>query len=78
MRLIKLNDVIVNLDKIKLIKGESSCGDKKVSIYIDNIYIGQCKSVEDYRVWLQSLYEIIQSDYPAEVVSEKEKEFYIK
>ena len=45
MRLINVNnELILNLDKIAVINGKPNCGDKGVSVYADDNYIGRCEN----------------------------------
>ena len=71
MRLIRFNDVIVNLDKIILIKGQdTSEGTVKVYAYIqsDYYYIGECRNREDYQKFIGYVYSRLEDEFPNEVV----------
>lgn len=63
MRLIKVNDIILNMDNIVVIKGsklgEDYSGGVDVYAYSadQRIYLGHCDSQEDYQQWIDALYE---------------------
>ena len=73
MRLVKISDVIVNMDKVVMIKGKSTSSDT-INVYIyttDNqqIYLGECQNKSSYGEFVQELYEGLLSQFPDDVVS---------
>lgn len=84
MRLVKINDVILNLDKIVLIKGELSSNDATevyVKVYVENgdyILLGRCESQEDYQELMNILYKEFSEQFIGDVVSidDEEKELW--
>lgn len=73
MRLIKIDNIIMNLDNIVMIKGfkgDGGCID--VYIYPTNkerIYLGECENQNAYEQFNQALYKGLLSQFPDEVVS---------
>lgn len=73
MRLIKFNDIIVNLDNIVMIKGFKGNGES-IDVYLyptnkERIYLGECKNENDYKEFSQVVYEGLLSQFPDEVIS---------
>ena len=62
MRLIKIKDLILNMDNIAVIKGdiigEDYGGGIKVYAYSSGqkIYLGKCDSEEEYQEWIDAAY----------------------
>ena len=72
MRLVKINDVILNMDNIAVIKGKDIANDKvNVYAYTTNqeIWLGICDSREDYQQWVDALYGKFSEHFLGEVVS---------
>ena len=88
MRLIKLNDVILNVDRIAVIKG-SRCGEDYGGGFIVRAYVnssnyvelGRCETQEDYENFMSMLYMQFQWSFEDEVApiqaKETEKELWV-
>ena len=76
MRLVKVNDIILNMDRISIIEG-SRTGDKiYVYAYTDGshcVKLGRCESESDYQRFMDILYEELQDKFEDEVISRKAK-----
>lgn len=72
MRLVKINDVILNMDNITMIKSKDTVNNK-VSVYAytvnQEIWLGICDSREDYQRWVDALYGEFSEHFLGEVVS---------
>ena len=75
MRLVKVNDIILNMDRIAVIKGrtrgESYGGGVAVYAYVDSssyVELGVCENTEDYEKFMSALYHGIQETFIDEVV----------
>ena len=72
MRLIKVNDVVLNMDRIAVIKGRKrSGGGISVYAYVDSsnyVDLGVCATDEDYEKFMSALYYGIQEHFVDEVV----------
>ena len=75
MRLVKVNDVILNMDRIAVIKGRNRSqdfgGGVSVYAYVDSsnyVELGVCESQEDYEKFMSALYHGIQETFIDEVV----------
>ncbi len=71
MRLIRFNDVVINLDKVIMIKGsDTSDGTVKVYAYTqgDYYYIGECNNRTDYQKFIVGAYDLLENKFPNEVV----------
>lgn len=75
MRLVKVNDIILNMDRIAVIKGrrrgESYGGGVGVYAYTDSsnyVELGVCETEEDYEKFMSALYYGVQEIFNDEVV----------
>lgn len=72
MRLVKVNDIILNMDRVVVIKGRPrSGGGVSVYAYTDNsnyVELGVCETQEDYERFMGALYHGIQENFVGEVV----------
>ena len=77
MRLIKINDIILNMDRVSVIEG-SRTGDKVyVYAYTDGsncIKLGRCDSESDFQLFMELLYQQFQDTFKDEVISYKIEE----
>lgn len=71
MRLVKINDIILNMDRISIIEG-SRTGDKVyVYAYTDGshcVKLGRCDSESDFQQFMDILYEELQDTFEGEVI----------
>ena len=71
MRLVKINDIIINMDRISLIEG-SRTGDKVyVYAYTDGsncIKLGVCDNESDFQQFMEILYQELQDTFKGEVI----------
>lgn len=82
MRLVKVNDIILNMDRIAVIKGrrrgESYGGGVAVYAYVDSsnyVELGVCENEDDYEKFMSALYHGVQEIFIGEVVP---RDDYIK
>ena len=75
MRLVKVNDIILNMDRIAVIKGrtrgESYGGGVAVYAYVDSsnyVELGVCETEDDYEKFMSALYHGVQEIFIGEVV----------
>lgn len=75
MRLVKVNDIILNMDRIAVIKGrhrsEDYGGGVSVYAYIDSsnyVELGVCETEEDYEKFMSALYHGIQETFVNDVI----------
>ncbi len=72
MRLVKINDIILNMDNIAIIKGKDT-GNNKVNVYAytadQEIWLGICDNRENYRQWVDSVYAEFSEQFLCEIVS---------
>ena len=75
MRLVKINDIILNMDRIAVIRGrtrgESYGGGVAVYAYVDSsnyVELGVCETEEDYEKFMSALYHGVQETFVGEVV----------
>ena len=75
MRLIKINDIILNMDNIAVIKGRNRSkdygGGVSVYAYVDSssyVELGVCETEEDYEEFMSELYHEVQKAFVGEVV----------
>ena len=75
MRLVKVNDIILNMDRIAVIKGKNRSkdygGGVSVYAYVDSssyVELGVCETDEDYEEFMRELYHGIQKVFVDEVV----------
>lgn len=83
MRLVKINDIILNLDRIVVIKGEPSydIDDKLrcviVRAYVESgnsILLGRCDTQEDYQKLVDTLYEEFSEQFIGDVIIDDDDE----
>lgn len=71
MRLVKINDVILNMDNIAVIKGKDT-GNSKVNVYVytasQEIWLGICGSREEYRQLIREIYREFGESFMGEIV----------
>ena len=75
MRLVKINDIILNMDRIAVIRGKVRSkdygGGVSVFAYVDSssyVELGVCETQEDYEKFMSALYHGIQETFIEEVV----------
>lgn len=71
MRLVKVNDIILNMDRIAVIKGRTYGDGVAVCAYVDSsnyVELGVCETDEDYKKFMSALYHGIQETFIEEVV----------
>ena len=75
MRLVKVNDIILNMDRIAVIKGrprgKDYGGGVSVYAYVDSsnyVELGVCETQENYEQFMRELYHGIQETFVDEVV----------
>ena len=75
MRLVKVNDIILNMDRIAVIRGRARSqdygGGVSVYAYVDSsnyVELGVCETQEDYEKFMSALYHGIQETFIEEVV----------
>ena len=75
MRLVKVNDIILNMDRIAVIRGRNRSkdygGGVAVYAYVDSsnyVELGVCETQEDYEKFMSALYHGIQETFIEEVV----------
>ena len=71
MRLVKINDIILNMDNIAVIKGKDTYNGKvNVYAYTTNqeIWLGICDSREDYQQLINAVYEDFGDSFMGEIV----------
>lgn len=71
MRLVKINDVILNMDNIAVIKGKDT-GNGKVNVYAytagQEIWLGICDHRENYRQLIREIYREFGESFMGEIV----------
>ena len=80
MRLVKVNDIILNMDRIAVIKGRTVSSDYgggvAVYAYVDSsnyVELGRCESQEDYEKFMSALYRGFQETFIEEVIPRDEE-----
>lgn len=71
MRLVKIKDIILNMDRIAVIKGRAYGGGVAVCAYVDSsnyVELGRCESQEDYEKFMSALYRGFQETFIEEVI----------
>ena len=75
MRLVKVNDIILNMDRIAVIKGRNRSldygGGVAVYAYVDSsnyVELGVCETEDDYEKFMSALYHGVQEIFIGEVV----------
>jgi hypothetical protein len=77
MKLVKINDVILNMDKVKMITGLNSYNEERgnyVIVYVDDEKLGTCNSREEYEEFIDGLYKELFHAFPHDVIEPKEDE----
>ena len=78
MKLVKINDIILNMNNVVAIKGEDSCSDDDVNVYAytesDRIFLGVCKSRQDYKELIDAVYANFGNAFAGEIFDEDENE----
>lgn len=75
MRLVKINDIILNMDNIAVIRsstvGEDYGGGVEVYAYSagQRIYLGHCNSKEDYQQWIDTVYKEFGEHFLGEIIA---------
>ena len=75
MRLVKINDIILNIDNIAVIRGnrvgKNYDGDVDVYAYSagQKICLGHCDSQEDYQKWIDAVYAEFTDQFLGETIS---------
>lgn len=80
MRLVKVNDIILNMDRIAVIKGRPVSSDYgggvAVYAYVDSsnyVELGRCEMKEDYEEFMSALYRGFQETFIEEVIPRDEE-----
>ena len=72
MRLIKINDIILNMDNIAVIKGKY-IANNKVNVYAytvdQEIWLDICDNREDYQQLINAVYEDFGDNFMGEIIS---------
>lgn len=85
MRLVKINDIILNMEHITLIKGRDkyNLDDKYEGVdvyaytpYGKEIYLGRCENREDYKTVIDSVYKDFGEYFAGEIVEEEDEELW--
>ena len=80
MRLVKINDVILNMDNIAVIRGSRVGKDYGggVDVYAfsagQKICLGHCDSQENYQQWIDAIYGEFGESFIGEIVSVDDEE----
>ena len=82
MRLVKINDIILNMDNVAVIKGKDT-NDGEVSVYAytvkQEIWLGVCRSREEYQQLINTVYKKLGESFVGEIVytENNEKELWV-
>lgn len=85
MRLVKVNDIILNMEHIVLIKGQDKYDieDNYMGVnvfaytpYGKEIFLGRCENREDYKTLVESVYKDFGEYFAGEIVEEEEEELW--
>ena len=82
MRLVKINDIILNMDNVAVIKGKDT-GDGEVIVYAytvkQEICLGICRSREEYQQLINIVYKELGESFVGEMVyiENNEKELWV-
>ena len=72
MRLVKINDIILNMDNIAVVKGKDA-DSGKVNVYAytagQEIWLGICDNREDYQQWVDAVYTEFGEHFLCEMIS---------
>ena len=80
MRLVKVNDIILNMDRIAVIKGRTVSSDYGGSVavyaFVDSsnyVELGRCESQEDYEKFMSALYSELEESFVHEAIPRDEE-----
>lgn len=77
MRLVKIDDIILNMDNIAVIKGKD-IANNKVNVYAytadQEIWLGICDNREDYQQLINAVYEDFGDNFMGEIVYTEDDE----
>lgn len=77
MRLVKINDIILNMDRIAVIKGKDADG-HRVNVYAyaegQEIWLGICENRETYQELIDGIYQNFGESFIGEIVYTKDDE----
>ena len=75
MRLVKINDIILNMDKIAVIRGRIGSseygGGIAVYAYVNSsnyVELGRCETEEDYEEFMSALYKELEDSFVHEAI----------
>lgn len=72
MRLVKINDIILNMDNIAIIKGKDA-DSGRVNVYAytveQEIWLGVCDSRGDYQQLINAVYKDFGDSFMGEIIS---------
>ena len=80
MRLVKINDIILNMDNIAVIRGVKAGKDYGggVEVYAytagQKICLGHCDSQEDYQQWIDAVYAEFGEHFLGEIIVTEDDE----
>lgn len=80
MRLVKINDIILNMDNIAVIKGNRVGKDYGggIDVYVysagQKIGLGHCNSQEDYQKWVDAVYTEFGEHFLGETIKSDDDE----
>lgn len=73
MRLVKICNVLVNLDNVAMIRSMYNHEKPRVYAYTsggEELFLGQCENMEDYKEFIDMLYDIAGESWPGETADE--------
>ena len=77
MRLVKINDIILNMDRIAVIKGKDADG-RRVNVYAyaegQEIWLGICENRDTYQQLIDEIYKNFGESFIGEIVYSKDDE----
>lgn len=76
MRLVKIDNVVLNIDNIVMLKGHRLDNSEiEVYAYTQNTkhYVGVCDSIEDYNEFIDAFYKAMEKDWPSEISKHKDE-----
>ena len=77
MRLVNINnELLLNLDRIAVIKGQLNCGDRIISVYADDNLIGKCENKEDFRLFIEGISDEIAKKWPEDTICDEDEELW--
>ena len=74
MRLVKICNVLVNLDNVAMIRSSPDPG-QRPSVYVyttggEKLFLGRCEDMEDYQEFVNTLYDIAGDSWPGETADD--------